>query len=109
ECARTVLIDVLDFAACWRMDLLSFDRLLPLVPSRLTVEQREALLHCVVERRLFAHPTAVTAKHLDNLRDMYLDVPQLRYFLYYLAGRPGVVESHQQARTLVGSRFKLHS
>jgi hypothetical protein len=103
------LLEIVSFAASWRMDLLSFDRLLPLLQSPHLRDQHPLLLPLLAERLLFADPAAITPAHLQSLLALFADLPDFRYFLSYLAARPAASPaSRHLARRHREGRFPIH-
>jgi len=78
-----VLLDSLQYAASWAMELLHLADLVPLAERRHLADYRNVLLENAIERCILAAPGAVTADDLDQLVRLYADNPSFKYCLYY--------------------------
>jgi peptide chain release factor subunit 1 len=86
----SVLLDGLDYAACWAMPHLNFPDLVTLLDNPDLGSERERLLHGALERAMFARPEALTVPHLEGLVGHYAGNPSLKHVLYYLSCGAGL-------------------
>src|SRR5438094_4862330 len=104
-----VLLESLQYAASWAMELLHLADLVPVAECRHLSDYRNVLLENAIERCMFAAPCAVTADDLDRLVWLYADNPSFKYCLYCLSEhQAAAVEVRRAPNAALGGRFLVH-
>jgi hypothetical protein len=104
-----VLLESLQYAASWAMEILHLADLVPLAECRHLSDYRPMLLENAIERCIFADPGAVTVHDLDRLAGLYADNPSFKYCLYCLSEHTGAaVGVRRAAKAALDDRFLLH-
>ncbi|MGH2443667.1 MAG: hypothetical protein ACRDFX_10975, partial [Chloroflexota bacterium] len=106
--ARDALVDALLFVLTWRpdrIDLSTITRLAELSEAR---GYRARLLVDGAERAIFSDPSAITADLVDRLSAVYSALPEFRYALWYIAGRPDAPWEARARACDLSPSFPLH-
>ncbi|HXJ77994.1 MAG TPA: hypothetical protein VMS64_04845 [Candidatus Methylomirabilis sp.] len=106
---RARLLPLVEDFVQWREDLIGVDGVLDLAESPLLDGHRVFLLDYGIERFVWSAPETFTAPRLERIAALFATAPRYRYFLYSLAGRPGLAPEVRPilARQLAG-QFPRH-
>jgi hypothetical protein len=109
EAVRARLVPLVGSFTQWREDLVGVDGIVTLAACARLAGHRAALLDDGLERLVFCAPEAFTPSRLEEIAELFQDLPRYKYVLYALAGRPGLpATSRAELTRRLGERFPFH-
>jgi ADP-heptose:LPS heptosyltransferase len=107
---HALLIQVLVYAAAWRMDLMHLEKVSEIAAAEHLAVHRDVLLGQVIGRLAFVAPATFTPALLHRLALLYGDHPWFACLLSYLDGRSRTsLAAAETAVALLGHRFPLRT
>jgi ADP-heptose:LPS heptosyltransferase len=82
--ARSVALEVLDFAAKWQPEIVDLETAVSIVETDFPSQSRDFLRERIIERCIFSDPGSVTPSLYDRLSRLYDQYPAFAYLRYYL-------------------------
>jgi len=104
-----LLLRSLEYAAFWVVPRLDLAALVALAELPHLAQRRDFLLHTVIERVLFADPTALTPDLFNRLSRLYRGHPSWSYCLAYVAGHRDVPAAARSLAAVPDGQFPLQA